>query len=121
MEIRDLNLYFELSWWNEVNTHPQDHMPNTMSYIHNNFEVDEFGMRPTLIKRGLVAGRDELIKITKKFLCQVLILLLVLCNQKSGAPFLQAVLSYLHKHSHRVPNVKFFHDAYTDGSESSSN
>jgi len=70
-------------------------------------------MRMTLIKRGLEAGRDELIRITKRYLLQVPILLLVLCNRKRGGPFLRAVLSILHENSDRAPGVNLINDVDT--------
>ena len=49
--------------------------------------------------RGLKAGRDELVKVTKRYLLRAPIILLVLCNRKRGAPFLRAVLSVLHEYA----------------------
>ena len=123
MEIHDLYFDFELPWWSEVNDEPSNHMPKTMAYLNENFDGEELEMFQTLIKRGLKAGRDELIKITKRYLLKVPILLLVLCNRKRGAPFLRAVLSVLHEYvenniSTEEPiDVMFIHDADTANSD----
>ena len=123
MEIHDLYFDFELPWWSEVNDEPSNHMPKTMAYLNENFDGEELEMQQTLIKRGLKAGRDELIKITKRYLLKVPILLLVLCNRKRGAPFLRAVLSVLHEYvenniSTEEPiDVMFMHDADTANSD----
>ena len=88
-------------------------MPRTMAYLNENFEGDEFVMRQTQIHRGLKAGREELIKITKRYLLRPPILLLVLCNRKRGDPFLRAVLSILHNNAESVEDVMFINDADT--------
>ena len=114
MEIHDLYFDFELPWWSEVNENPATHMPKTMAYLNENFEGDELVMRQTQIQRGLKAGREELIKITKRYLLRPPILLLVLCNRKRGAPFLRAVLSVLHENAERVEDVMLINDADTE-------
>ena len=69
-----------------------------MEYLESgNFTEDEYEMRLNLVKRELKAGRDELIKVTRKYLFQVPILLLVVCNAHKGPVFLRAVLSVLYK------------------------
>lgn len=83
------NLYFdyELPWWNQVNDDPRTGIPNTIEYLEKNFSGEDYHMRLDLIKRGLKAGRDELLKITKKYLFQVPVLLLVLCTMTlAGQP-----------------------------------
>ena len=82
-------------------------MLNTYEYLERNFTGDDFIMRLTLIKRGLKAGRDELIHITKKYSYQVPI---VLFNHKRGHPFLRAVLSVLFENSDRVTPQILIHD-----------
>ena len=68
MEIHDLYFDFELPWWSEVYENPADHMRKTMAYLHNNFESNELVVRQTQIHRGLKAGWEELMKITKRYL-----------------------------------------------------
>ena len=102
MEIHNLYFDFDLPWWNQFNDSPRLHMPNTYEYLEQNFNGDDFTMRLTLINRGLKAGRDELIKITKNYLYQVTIILLVLFNHKRGPAFLQAVLSVLFENVDRA-------------------
>ena len=68
MEFHNLYFDFELPWWNLVNKHPRLHLPNTMEYLQDMFDGGEFEIRLKLIKRGLNAGQDELIKITRKYL-----------------------------------------------------
>ncbi len=86
-------------------------MPKTMEYLKENFSGDEYRMRLDLIKRGMKAGRDELIKITKKYLLQVPIVLLVLCNRKRGPSFLRAVLSVLYENREKAEPQILIHDA----------
>ena len=70
------------------------------------------------MKSGLRMGRDKAIEITKRYLLKPHILLLMLTNQKRGAPFLQAVLSVLNNYySDRVANdVALVNDAEGDWS-----
>ena len=49
-------------------------------------------------------GREEIVKMTKRYLLKPPIVILVLINRKYGAPFLRAVLSVLYKNSGLVPN-----------------
>jgi len=114
MEIHNLYFDFELPWWNTVNENPRLLMPNTMEYLEHNFVGEDITMRHELVKRGLKAGRDELIKITRKYLLQVPILLLVLCNAKRGPSFLRAVLSVLYEKRARVAPQVLIHDADND-------
>jgi hypothetical protein len=82
MEVHDMYFDVELPWWRQVNANPDENMPNTMAYLHENFQGEDHEIRLQQIKRGLKAGCDKLIKITKKYLFQVPIMLLVLCNRK---------------------------------------
>jgi len=111
MEICDLHFDFEVPWWNQGNDTPWLHMPNTMEYLEQNFRGDDFEMRLNLIKRGLKSGRDELIKITKTYLFEVPIVLLVLCNRKGGPSFLQAILFVLYKNPDRAAPQILTHNA----------
>ena len=111
MEIHNLYFDFELPWWNIANIHPRLHLPKTMEYVEANFREDEFRMRLNLIKRGINAGRDELIKITRRYLFQVPIVFLVICNAKRGPDFLRSVLSVLYENQGKVPGVVLVHDA----------
>ncbi len=111
MEIFDIYFDLELSWWNQVNEHLRLYMPKTMEYLEENFSGDEYRMRLDLIKRGMKAGRDELIKITKRYLLQVPIVLLVLCNRKRGPSFLRAALSVLYENREKAAPQILIHDA----------
>ena len=63
------------------------------------------------IEHGFRMGRDEIVKITKRYFLKTPCFLLVLTNRKRGPPFLCAVLSVLCKHSDRVPdNVALIND-----------
>ena len=54
-------------------------------------------MRTKQIKRGLEAGRKELIKMTSKNLLCCPLIYLLLCDMTEGPPFLRAVLHVLYK------------------------
>ena len=114
VEICNLYFDFELPWWNQVNYLPRLHMPNIYEYLEHNFTGDFFTMRLTLIKRGVKAGRDKLIKITNTYLQQFPIVLLVLCNHKRGPAFLRAVLSVIFENSDRVTPEILIHDVDND-------
>jgi len=107
MEIHNLYFNFELPWWSGVNSNPRLHMPKTIEYLECNFSGNYFKMRLDLFKRGLEACRAELIKITRKYLFQVLILLLVLCNAKHGPAFLRAVLYVRYEYKDKVTHCVF--------------
>jgi len=70
-------------------------------------------MREQQFNRGMQAGRDEFVKISKRYLLQSPVILLVLYNRKRGGPFLQAVLYILHKQSQRAPDVTLINDQDT--------
>ncbi len=105
MEIYNLYFDYDFLWWNISNKTPRLHLPNTMEYLEQQFSGDEHKMRFNLIQRGLKAGRDELIKVTRKYLFQVPILFLVVFNAKRGPEFLRAVLSVLYENAERVAPV----------------
>ena len=102
-------------------TNPDTHMQNTMKYRRSNFVGEELKMRMSQVRRGLEAGRDELVKITKRYLLKVPIVLLVLCQRQRGTAFLRAVLSVLHENSGKVPEgfVLFYDKVNGAGGESS--
>ncbi|KAL7526339.1 hypothetical protein ACHAWF_002898 [Thalassiosira exigua] len=103
MEVFDCYFDFELAWWNTAIAHPEECLPKTMEYWEANFEGDEKQTRLQQIQQGLKMGRDEVIKITKRYLMKPPILLLVLANRKRGPPFLRAVLSVFYEYSHKIP------------------
>ena len=89
-------------------------MPNTYEYLERDFTGYYFTMCLTLINSGLKAGRYGLINITKNYLYQVPIVLLVLCNHKRGPDFLQAVLSVLFENTDRATPQIIIHDVDND-------
>lgn len=110
MEIHNLYFDYELPWWNNAVNHPRMQLPKTMEYLESNFSDKEYEMRHNLIVRGLKAGRDEVIKVTRQYLFQVPILILVLCNAQRGPAFLRALLSVLYDNRARVDPVILIHD-----------
>ena len=100
-----------MAWWNASVDDPGRCMPNTMKYLEENFEGDELEMRRSQIIHGLTMGRDEMFKISKRYLLKPSLLLLLLTHRTRGAPFLRAVLSVLHEFTSRVPdNVTLIND-----------
>ena len=78
-------------------------------------------MRMSQVGRGLEAGRDELVKITKRYLLKVPIVLLILCQRQRGHAFLRALLLVLHENLGKVPEgVAFFHNKGNGTGETSS-
>ncbi|KAL7537286.1 LOW QUALITY PROTEIN: hypothetical protein ACHAXR_010421 [Thalassiosira sp. AJA248-18] len=85
-----------------------------MKYLEENFEGDELITRRQQIERGLKMGRDEIIKMTKRYLLKPPVVLLMLAYRKRGSPFLRATLSVLHENSARVPGVTLINDVGDD-------
>ena len=112
-EIHDLHFDFELPWWSEVNECPTEKNPKTMTYLRDNFSGEDYIMREQQFNRGMQAGRDEFVKISKRYLLQSPVILLVLYNRKRGGPFLQAVLYILREQSQRAPDVTLINDLDT--------
>ncbi len=54
------------------------------------------------IDRGLKMGREEIIKMTRKYLMEPPLLLLLLTHDQHGTPFFHAVLSVLHEHQEKT-------------------
>ena len=104
MEIHDYFYGLQIAWWNAGVDNPKVCMPKTMAYLENNFEGEERETRRKQVQRGLRMGREEIVKMTKRYLLKPSIVLLVLPNRKHGAPFLRAFLCVLHNNSGRVPN-----------------
>ena len=104
MEMYDYYWDLEIPWWNHAVDDPLDCMPNTMEYLAKHFVGEELERRRTLIERGLKAGREEVIKMTKRYLLKPPLTLLMLTNRKSGPSFVRAVLSVLHEYKTRVPD-----------------
>jgi hypothetical protein len=100
MEVHSLYLNFEVPWWNEAVANPVSRIPKTMKFLEDNFHEEEYDFRRGQIMRGLMKGRDELIKMTTRYLLKPPLLFLLLCNRENGASFLRAVLSILHEHPH---------------------
>ena len=114
MEIHDYYWDFEMAWWNAAVDNPSLCMPKTMEYLENNFEGDELGTRRKQIERGLKMGRDEIVKMTKRYLFKPPLVIIMLTNRKRGPAFLRAALSVLHENSNRVPGVELINDAGGD-------
>ena len=111
MEIHDYFYDFQIAWWNAAVDDPKVCMPNTMSYLENNFVGEERKTRRKQVLRGLKMDRKEIMKMTKIYLLKPPIVLLVLSNRKHGAPFLQAILSIPRDNLGRVPdNVALVND-----------
>ena len=100
MEVHSLYLSFEVPWWNEAVTNPASRIPKTMKFLEDNFQGDEYDFRRGQVMRGLKKGRDELMKMTTRYLLKPPLVFLLLCNRENGASFLRAVLSILHEHPH---------------------
>ena len=97
MEMFDLYFGFEIPWWNEAVNNPQVKLPRTMKYLEDNFEGEEYNLRKAQIMRGLNKGRDELIKMSTKYLLQAPIVFLCLCHHQMGPSLLRAMLTILHE------------------------
>ena len=94
-EVHNIYFRFELPWWNRACSKAENCLPKTIAYIDANFDGEEREMRLTQIRRGLVAGRKELIKMTTKNLLTCPIIFLLLCDRNEGPFFLRAVLFVL--------------------------
>ena len=105
----------EYPWWNEAVADPKKRMPKTIKYLEDNFEGEEYEKKLKQIKLGIKAGRDELLKITKRYLMKAPLVLLVLCNRRRGPAFLRAVLSILHEYP--VEGVQLFNESEGDWGE----
>ena len=104
LEAQDQFWDFDMAWWNAAIDDPARCMPKTMNYLENNFQGEELETRRQQITRGLKMGRDEILKMNKRYLLKPPLLLLMLTNRKRGAPFLRAVLSVLNEYSGRLPD-----------------
>ena len=96
MELFDLYLGFEVPWWNEAVTSPELKMPKTMKYLEDNFSGEEYELCKAQIMRGLSKGRDEMIKMTTRYLLKPPIIFVLLSHREYDAPLLRALLSVLH-------------------------
>ncbi len=104
MEMHDQYWEFMLPWWNRAVSDPHSCMPKTMAYIEANFEGEDLIKRRKQVERGLRMGREEVIKMTKRYLLKPPLLLLLLANRKHGPSFLRAVLSVFHENENNVPD-----------------
>ena len=95
MEIYDVWLGFEVPWWNKAIKNPELQLPKTMKYLDDNFEGEEHAFRKSQIMRGLNAGRDEMMKMSKRYLLRPPIMYLLLTHSDYGSAFLRAVLAIL--------------------------
>ena len=68
LERFDLYFGFEVPWWNEVVTGPETKLPKTTKYLREKFEGEEYDFRLSQISGGLKNGRDEMIKMTTRYL-----------------------------------------------------
>ena len=114
MEIHDYYWDFEMAWWNAAVDNPGVCMPKTMAYLESNFEGNELVTRRKQVERGLRMGRDEIVKMTKRYLLKPPLVILMLTNRKRGSAFLRATLSVLHENSNRAPGVELINDAGRD-------
>ena len=96
MEVFDLYFGYEVPWWNSVNRDPQAKLPQTMQFLRDNFEGDDYQFRKSQIERGLKKGQEEMMKMTTRYLLQAPIIFLLMTHSKYGPPFARAVLSVLH-------------------------
>ena len=87
MEVHDQFWGFDMAWWNASVDDPGRCMPNTMKYLEENFEGDELDMRRSQIIHGLTMGRDEMFKISKRYLLKPPLIILLLTHRTRGAPF----------------------------------
>lgn len=113
MEIYDIWLGFDVPWWNEAVNNPERQLPKTMKYLEENFEGEEYEFRKSQIMRGLTKGRDEMMKMSTKYLLRPPLMYLLLTHREYGNGFLRAVLAVLAENP--VDGVVLIHD--TDSSE----
>ena len=78
---------FEMVWWNAAADNPEVCMPKIMKYLDENFEGEEKETHCIQIERSLKMGRDEIVKMTKRYLLKAPIVILVLINRKQGLFF----------------------------------
>ena len=104
---------FELPYWNVACADPASKLTKTMVYIERHFEGDELELRRTQIRRGLEAGRKELVKMTTKNLLRCPLIFLLLCNRSEGPAFLRAVL-YVLTTAEFPDDVTMIHDIDSD-------
>jgi len=76
---------------------PESKLPKTTKYLRQHFTEEDFDFRLSQIRRGLCKGRDEMIKITTRYLLKAPLIYLLLMYQEHGASFLRANLSILHE------------------------
>ena len=96
MELFDLYLGFEVPWWNEATTSPKLKMPKTMKYLEDNFSGKEYELCKVQIMHGLSKGRDEMIKMTTRYLLKPPIIFMLPSHREYGAPLLRVLLTVLH-------------------------
>lgn len=108
MEVHELYFNFILPWWNEVVDNPESKLEKTMKYIEENFEGDERAQRRAQIMRGLNAGREEVIKMTRKSFLEGPVAFLILCDSTSGPSFLRALLAVIDGQA--SPTTNFIND-----------
>jgi len=109
LEIMDLYYGFEVPWWNEAVANPETKLPKTMKYLRENFHGDDFDFRLSQIMRGLKKGRDEMIKMSSRYMLRFPVMYLLLTHREHGGPFLRAVLAVLN--ANPVDGVVLIHDA----------
>ena len=97
MEVFDLYFGYKIPWWNSVNRNPQSKLPDTMQFLRDNFEGDDYQFWKSEIERGLKKGQEEMMEMTTHYLLQAPIMFLLMMNSKYGPPFARAVFSVLHK------------------------
>ena len=95
MEVHDLYFNFILPWWNDVVDNPESKLKKTMEYLDKNFEGEEKEQRRAQIMRGLKAGREEIIKMTRKSFLEGPVSFLILCDSSIGPAFLRALLAVI--------------------------
>ena len=95
LEIFDLYFGFEVPWWNSAVTSPSLKLPKTIQYLADNFDGEEYDFRRSQIMRGLKKGRDELTKMTTRYLLKVPIMFILLTHREHGLFFLCSVLAIL--------------------------
>ena len=113
MEVHDLYFKFELPYWNAACSDPASKLVKTMAYIEKHFQGEELVLRRTQIRRGLEAGRKELVKMTAKNLLCCPLIYLLLCNRTEGPAFLRAAL-YVLSNAEVPSDVTLIHEPDSD-------
>ena len=72
-------------------------LPDTMQFLRDNVEGDDYQFWKSQIERGLKKGQEEMMEMTTHYLLQAPIMFLLMMNSKYGPPFARVVLSVLHK------------------------